>query len=139
MRLKLGLSQEKFAQNLGIKRGRLTPYEDKSSGDPDFYRIIVAKYNIDLHKFLMDEMNDDNYSSFFTTRPEATIDIAEEESGTYFNKSKIIDLIQQIKNESDPETRAALSDTAISLVAKLMEENNELRKEVLDIVLEKKK
>lgn len=136
MRLKMGLSQEKFAQTLGVKRGRLAPYEEKSSGDPDFYKIIVDKHNIDLHKFLIDEMNDDNFLSFFTTKEE--IQKVEEERGQYFDKSKIIDLIQQIKNENDTDTRNHLSDIAVSLVAKLMEENNQLRKEILDLVKQQK-
>lgn len=131
MRLKLGLSQEKFAQSLGIKRGRLAPYEDKSSGDPEFYRILVEKHDINLHKFLIVEMNDDNFSSFFTSEDQ---NVVREDAAEYLNKSQIIDIIQLLKSETDIDERNRLADKAISLIARLMDENSQLHKEILDLV-----
>lgn len=121
------LSQEKMADILVIKRGRLTAYEDKSNGSPEFYQVLASTFNLDLNKFLTLEMNDRNYDSFFL-QGHPTVN---EDEGEYLSKSTIVDLIQKIKYEQNPDAKNLLADQAISLVAKLFDENNKLYQQLL--------
>lgn len=123
---KLDLSQQKFADRLGEKRGRIAAYLEKANAPDEFKSKLSEEFDIDLGKFLMIVMNDDNYLSFMTTNT----DLVSEPSATYAKKADAIELIMKVKEESDPEERDRLIDKCVKVIAKMMEENGFLKDEI---------
>jgi len=131
MRLKMGLSQNGMAEDLGEKRGKLAAYEIKAQAKPDFHKKIVVKYDIDLGRFLTVDMDNDNYSTFFSTNDQSNQ--VSEPRGDYFKKSDIFDLLAKIKNCNDREERSMLIDSVISIYGKTLEENGGLKSEITQL------
>lgn len=131
LRKKLRFSQQRLADDLGEKRGKIAAYEDNTDARPEFYKKIADHYQIDLHRFLTIKMTEETYSSFFKTSTEGSF--FSEPRGEYASKSEIINRIQELKKENDQDIRSNLSDEITSMVVRLIEENGMLRKEILEL------
>ncbi len=132
LRKKLGLSQQKLAEELGEKRGKIAAYEEAADARPDFYKKLIEKYRIDLHLFLTEEMTEDSYLSFFLSEDSGMK--VSEPSGEYLSKSEMISYVQRLKNEPDPEIRLQLADRITTMIVNLIEENGNLHKEMLEMI-----
>lgn len=132
LRKRLRLSQQKLAEDLGEKRGKIAAYEESADARPEFYKKLVDRYRIDLHRFLTEEMTHDSYHSFFLSDISGMK--ASEPTGGYLSRSEIIGYIQELKNESDPEARSQLADKITTMTVHLIEENGNLHKEILEMI-----
>ena len=131
LRKKLRLSQQKFADDLGEKRGKIAAYEESADVRPEFYKKLIDLYQINLHRFLIDKMTEETFDSFFIKNESG---VFREPVGEYFNKSEVINKIQELKKEDNTEKRGILSDEVISMVVRLIEENGNLHRELLESI-----
>ena len=131
LRKKLRLSQQKFADDLGEKRGKIAAYEESADARPEFYKKLIDLYQINLHRFLIDRMTEETYDSFFIRNEPG---IFQEPAGEYSNKSEVINKILDLKREDSFEQRAKLSDEVISMVVRLIEENGNLHRKLLESI-----
>ena len=131
LRKKLRLSQQKFADDLGEKRGKIAAYEESADARPEFYKKLIDLYQINLHRFLIDKMTEETFDSFFIKNESG---VFREPVGEYFNKSEVINKIQELKKEDNTEKRGILSDEVISMVVRLIEENGNLHRELLESI-----
>jgi|GEM_PF-5361894 len=134
LRNRLKLSQQKMADALGEKRGKLAAYEENAHARPEFYEKLVVNYSINMQKFLFIEMNDDNYSSFFTTNQddESTSLVMEPEAS--YQKKDMAWLLNQVRNENDKATRAQLVDSLNIMIGKLEDEKNEVQTDLMNLL-----
>lgn len=136
---KLDLSQQKFADIMGVKRGKVSGYFYETTPKPEFQQRFASKFNLDLGKFLTQKMTEENFDSFFTTKTEITT-IVNEPQGDYSTRSDIIEILMKLKSELDEKERSRLIDQAVRLVGKLMEkesllmgEINQLQRDLLEL------
>ncbi|MEQ9402905.1 MAG: helix-turn-helix transcriptional regulator [Cyclobacteriaceae bacterium] len=127
---KTGLSQQKLADLLDVKRGKVAGYFYETQAKPDFHQKLINHFHIDLGKFLTLEMDDMNYESFFSPEIESTL--VSEPSGNYQKKIDAISLLLKIKHEPDPEIRSRLLDEVIGAYGQLISENMELKDKLME-------
>ena len=127
----MGLSQQKLADLMDVKRGKVAGYFYKTQSKADFHQKLIDHFHIELGKFLTLEMNEINYESFFSTdfNTSATIN---EPPGFYETKSDVIGLLLQAKNSPDKTERDQLIDRAIGASGKLISENSELKDKLME-------
>jgi len=122
---KEGLSQQKLADIMGVKRGRVAGYFYHTTPKKEFQNRFASRFNLDLARFLSIEMDEDNYLSFFTEKEE-TSQVAEDRE-VYKTKSVLIDLLIQAKKSDDQQEMHRLIDEAIRLYGKVLDENDRLK------------
>lgn len=123
---KMGLSQQRLADLMEIKRGKVAGYFYETQAKPDFHEKLSDYFNLNLGRFLTIEMNEVNYESFFAVEDDIPATVAES-SGEYQKKSELIDLLIRAKNSDDPAEISRLVDEAIQLYGKVLDENSLLR------------
>ena len=136
---KEGLSQQRLADIMGVKRGKVAGYFYQTSPKKEFQDRFASKFGLDLPRFLTTEMDEDNYLSFFTAKEEST-QVAEDRE-VYKTKSMLIDLLIQAKKSDDQQEMHRLIDEAIRLYGKVLDENDRLKNiisELKDRLLEDK-
>lgn len=122
------LSQQKLADRLKVKRGRIAAYVEGSQPKDDFKKKIADFFDVELSRFLTVEMTDDNYRSFLTAKNEVVnVNIA---SSNYQNKTDILELLMSLKGENDPAERSRLVDECVTAIGKMMERENKLKDEI---------
>ena len=122
---KEGLSQQKLADLMGVKRGKVSGYFYKTTPKIEFQNRFAEQFNIDLGKFLTVEMMADNYHDFFT-KVHATNMVADS-PGSYSRKSELIDLLLEVKKTEDRAEVNRLVDEVIRLYGKVLDENSRLK------------
>ncbi|MEO9870261.1 hypothetical protein [Ekhidna sp.] len=124
----MGLSQQRLADLMDIKRGKVAGYFYETQAKPEFYEKLGEKFQLNIGKFLTVEMSDDNYDSFFTgASVDNHTDGVAESPGEYQKKSKVLDLLIQVKNSEDLSERDQLLDEIIKLYGKVLDENSKLK------------
>ena len=127
----MGISQDELAMQLGVTRGKIASYEGVSSGKPEFHTLLVDKFDIDLGKFLQNEMNIDNYQSFFISAIQNSV--MNESHGEYFRQVDIFDLLTRIKHSTDQEEKSNLIDQATRIYGEILQENGGLKTEIVQL------
>lgn len=125
-RTKKGLSQEKFAHELGINRGKLATYEEAVEPRQEFLISLVDNFHINLHYFLTRKMTEGTFDTFFLEDPVQDFTIEKKLSDT-----DIIDKIQTMANEENQELRRNISNELTLDVSRMLEERQELQEELL--------
>lgn len=123
------LSQQKMADILGIKRGRIAGLFYETQPKEDIQLLLVEKFDIDRGKFLTIEMNHDNYSSFFTTSQSGIV----EEPRVGYRKSDVFSLLSELKEADSKEELSRIVDQIVSIYGKVLEENGLLREEITQL------
>lgn len=123
LRQKKGLSQREFGELLGVNRGNIATYEKKSNAPDQVKQALAEQFDIDLSKILTDEMNDDNYLSFFVTYKEPESDVASEPLEKYGDHS----LLELIDSLSESELKKSIK----AKVIKLMENDAEQKEKII--------
>lgn len=123
----MGLSQQKLADMMGIKRGKVAGYFYETQARPEFYEKLGELFQLNIGRFLTVEMKDHNYDSFFEKENENLVDLVAESRGDYQTKSGLIDLLVKVKNTKDREEVNKLLDEAIQLYGKVLDENSRLK------------
>ncbi len=124
---KMGLSQQKLADMMGIKRGKVAGYFYETQARPDFYKKLGELFQLNVGRFLTIEMTDANYDSFFNKEGQSSPNMVAESAGEYHTKSSLIDLLIQVKKASDKNEIDRLLDEAIQLYGKVLDENSRLK------------
>ena len=122
----MGLSQQKLADMMGIKRGKVAGYFYETQPRPDFYEEMGEKFSLNIGRFLTVEMSEENYESFFIFGSEPFSQVAES-TEQYGRKSELIDLLMRVKDSEDRQETNRLLDEAIKLYGKVLDENNHLK------------
>ena len=122
---KEGLSQQRLADLMGVKRGKVSGYFYKTTPKIEFQNRFAEKFHIDLGKFLTVEMIAENYHSFFHKTPPVMM-VAERE-GAYNSKSELIDLLLEVKKTEDRAEINRIVDEVIRLYGKVLDENSRLK------------
>jgi len=115
------LTQDAFAVFLGIKKGKLIAWENKSEPKFDELVRICDQLKVNLSDFISQEINDNNVSEFFTDN-NMSIDKFDEPLLVYgpgkttFENENIEELdlfsiINRLVYVSDPSARRELADT----------------------------
>ena len=123
----MGLSQQKLADMMGIKRGKVAGYFYETQARPDFYEKLGELFQLNVGRFLTIEMTDENYASFFDSDGQESTNMVAESSGDYQTKSTLIDLLMQVKETENKEEKNRLLDEAIRLYGKVLDENSRLK------------
>lgn len=123
----MGLSQQKLADMIGIKRGKVAGYFYETQAKPDFYEKLGELFQLNIGRFLTIEMTEENYDSFFETEYEQSLNLVADAKGDYHTKASLIDLLMQIKNTEDKEEKDQLIDLAIKIYGRVLEENSRLK------------
>ncbi len=127
---KMGLSQQKLADQLDVPRGRVAGYFYQTQAKPDFQQKLSDQFHLDLGRFLTVEMDELNYPSFFLTN---TFALAKEPR-TFYGKSGIIDVLVAAKHSDDKLERDKLIDEAIIQSGRLIEENSQLKDQLVEAI-----
>lgn len=122
-----GLSQEKFAKKLGINRGKLATYEESVEPRQEFLLALVDNFQVNLHNMLTRRMTAATFDSFFIGKDELEFSLA---SSTF--RSQVIEQLMYLKTPDNSDK----VDKLIIAVSRMMEENHDLREELL-ILLKK--
>lgn len=122
----MGLSQQKLADMMGIKRGKVAGYFYETQAKPEFYEKLGEKFSLNMGRFLTVEMNETNYDSFFGPGNEEYSYVAESRE-KYGSKSDLIDILMRVKNSDDKDEINSLLDEAIQLYGKVLDENSQLK------------
>ncbi len=128
---KEGLSQQRLADIMGVKRGKVAGYFYQTTPKVEFQNRFANKFKLDLGKFLTVEMNEDNYHSFFVNAE--PVDQVAEGREVYKTKSELIDLLILAKKSDDQLEISRLIDEAIRLYGKVLDENDRLKDAVSDL------
>ncbi len=124
----MGLSQQRLADLLDFKRGKVAGYFYETQAKPDFHQKLSEQFNLNLGKFLTLEMNDLNFETFFNPTGPAIVNEPDEPYG----KSGAIELLQKAKNVENSEERNNLINEAIVLFERLADKNSELKDELIE-------
>ena len=124
-RTKKGLSQQKFAEELGVTRGMLATYEESVEPRQEFLMTIVEKYNVNLHYFFTRKMTDGTYETFFLKSADEEVSIEQKLSAT-----AIIALLHDLIDEQDKEKRNQIAHQVILYITRMTDENNEMKDEL---------
>ena len=130
----MGLSQQKLADLLNVKRGKVAGYFYETQAKPNFYQSLKTQFHLDLGKFLSIEMNDENYESFFAVDEQVTT--VQDPKGKY-SKSEAIDLLLKAKHTENKSERDRLIDEAIVAYGKLINENSQLKDDLMESLKKK--
>lgn len=133
---KVGLSQQRLADLLGLKRGKVAGYFYKTQAKSDFHQRLVDHFHIDLGKFLTMEMNDVNYEYFF--RQELKPSEVKDPEAKYEKKIDAIDLLLKAKTEPNEVERNRMIDEVIGAYGKIISENVELKDKLMQSLNKKK-
>lgn len=120
------LSQEKFAHELGINRGKLATYEEAVEPRQEFLISLVDNFHINLHYFLTRKMTEGTFDTFFLNEPSQDFSIDKKQLGT-----SIISKLQAMANEENPIERRQLSDELTLQVSRMIEEKQEVQEQLL--------
>lgn len=125
-RTQKGLSQEKFATELGINRGKLATYEEAVEPRQEFLISLVDNFHINLHYFLTRKMTEGTFDTFFLDDPSEDFTIEKKQLGT-----AIISKMQIMADEENPTERKRLSDELTLDVSRMIEEKQEVQEQLL--------
>ncbi len=128
----MGLSQQKFADILGEKRGKVAGYFYETQSKPDFHQKLAQHFHLDVGKFLTLEMNENNYESFFTTNDDQLTTVQEPKED-YGKRTNAVDLLLKSKQTEDKIQRDRMIDDALSAFMKVLDQNDALREEILKL------
>ena len=123
------LSLQKFGERFGLTRGQVHSYEEKTYPPIDVILQIAQHYNLNLTKFLKEPMNELNFDAFVLQKEEALAQEQADKTGSSYALSLIQRLKLPILQESE---RQALADELTHQWVAMMDENMELRKELLE-------
>ncbi|MEP5072321.1 MAG: hypothetical protein ABJQ96_16700 [Crocinitomicaceae bacterium] len=124
----MGLSQQRLADLLDFKRGKVAGYFYETQAKPDFHQKLSEQFNLNLGKFLTLEMNDLNFETFFNPSGPAIASEPDE----HYGKSGAIELLQNAKNAENEEERNKLINEAIVLFERLADKNSELKDQLIE-------
>lgn len=131
----MGLSQQRLADLMDIKRGKVAGYFYKTQAKPPFHQKLSEHFNLNLGKFLTLEMNDINFETFFNSTGGLLVNEPEE----HYGKSGAIELLQKAKDTDSKELRDKLIDDAIVLYEQMKDKNSELKDELIEALKNVKK
>ena len=123
----MGLSQQKLADMMGIKRGKVAGYFYETQARPEFHEKLGELFQLNVGRFLTIEITDDNYDSFFDNQSQESLNVVAESSEDYQIKSTLIDVLMRVKNAESQEEKNRLIDEAIQLYGKVLDENSRLK------------
>ncbi|MDW3191814.1 MAG: helix-turn-helix transcriptional regulator [Cytophagales bacterium] len=124
-RTKKGLSQQKFAEELGVTRGMLATYEESVEPRQEFLMTIVEKYHVNLHYFFTRKMTDGTFETFFLKSADENISIEQKQSST-----AIIGLLYDLIDEQDKDKRNQIARQVTMYITRMTDENNEMKDEL---------
>ena len=127
----MGMSQQKLADLMGIKRGKVAGYFYNTQAKSDFHGQLMNHFHIDLGRFLTIEMDEENYESFFSTSSDELTTIHEPEE-EYKKTVNAIDLLLKAKQTNDKDERNQLIDQAISVYGQLISESSQLKDQLME-------
>ncbi len=133
-RSRKGLSQEKFAAELGINRGKLATYEESVEPRQEFLLSLVDNFNVNLHYFFTRKMTDSSFETFFLDDPAQDLSIEKKRRGT-----AIITKLQALTDQDKVEDRRQLTNEIIVEVTAMIEENQEMKDELFHFMRRMKK
>lgn len=125
-RLQKGLSQKKFAIELGINRGKLATYEEAVEPRQGFLLSLVENYHINLHYFLTRKMTEGTFDTFFLDDPTQDFVIDYKPIGT-----TIISKMQTMADEQDSDERKKMLNELTLDVSRMIEEKQNIQEELL--------
>lgn len=131
----MGLSQQRLADLMDIKRGKVAGYFYETQAKPAFHQKLSEQFNLNLGKFLTLEMNDLNFETFFYSNEPTAVSEPEERYG----KSGPIEILQKAKNADTLDQRAKLIDEAIILYERMMDKNSQLKDELMEALRKDKR
>lgn len=117
MRNHLGLSQQKFADQLGIKKGRLSAYEDNSNPSDDFKIRITSNYHLKFEKFITEKMSKTNFWVFFTSKAEIeqNEDSLSPKEESVILANRLFQILSELKELNTDQKLELLIDEALKL------------------------
>lgn len=124
-RLQKGLSQEKFAAELGTNRGKLSTYEESVEPRQEFLMSLVDNFNVNLHYFFTRKMTDSTFASFFLDHADQDLPLGKKQIGTLI-MSKLLTL-PDIENIED---RRKLTHEIMIDITSMIEENSSMKDEL---------
>ncbi len=130
---KMGLSQQRLADLMDIKRGKVAGYFYETQAKPAFHQKLSEQFDLNLGKFLTLEMNDLNFETFFNTSESTSLS----EPKVPYGNSGPIEILQKAKHATKDEERSDLIDEAIILYEKLMAKNSQLKDELIEALRQK--
>lgn len=122
----MGLSQQRLADLLDFKRGKVAGYFYETQAKPDFHQKLSEHFNLNLGQFLTLEMNDLNFETFFNSSQSVN------EPAETYGKTGAIELLQKAKGAETEEARNRLIDEAILIFERLTDKNSELKDELIE-------
>ena len=125
LRKKKGLSQREFGEKLGVNRGNIATYEKESNAPDSVKQALAEEFGVNLSKLLTDEMNEDNYSSFFIPSQESNAYQASEPAMEYGTQS----LLSLVERLPESELKALIRTKAI----KLIENDSEQKEKIITL------
>ena len=128
-RLQKGLSQQKFAAELGTNRGKLSTYEESVEPRQEFLMSLVENFKVNLHYFLTRKMTESNFETFFLDHPDQDLPPDKKLMG-----SEIITKLLALSDEEDREKRRKLTHEITLDITGFIEENNSMKDELFAFV-----
>jgi transcriptional regulator with XRE-family HTH domain len=123
---KMGLGQQALADAFDMKRGKVAGYFYETQPKPEFFEKLREKFDLDIGKFLSEEMGDANYSAFFVS--------GEDQENSQFDSSigqkkkpNTLDILMELKRSSEKEDRDELIDHLILIHGRTLDEINHLK------------
>ena len=130
----MGLSQQRLADLMDIKRGKVAGYFYETQAKPVFHQRLSKQFDLNLGKFLTLEMNHLNYESFFNSAVFESIREPEEPYGIV----GAIEILQKAKNAETTEQCNKLIDEAIIIYERLLDKNSKLKDELMEALRKEK-
>ncbi|MEP1095369.1 MAG: hypothetical protein ABJG78_09685 [Cyclobacteriaceae bacterium] len=130
------MSQQKLADLMDVKRGKVAGYFYETQAKADFHKRLISHFHLDLGRFLTLEMDDENYESFFSTISDEITTIHEPEE-EYKKTVNAIDLLLRAKQSEDKLERDQLIDQAISVYGQLISESSQLKDQLMKALQQK--
>ncbi len=131
----MGLSQQRLADHLGLKRGKVSGYFYKTQAKPGFHKILRDEFNLDIGRFLTIEMDETNYATFFVEKNDNLTTVSDP-PGVY-RRSDAIDFLLKAKSAENEVERNHLIDEAIIAFGELIDENSRLKDELVESLKKK--
>ncbi|WP_462252323.1 hypothetical protein [Ekhidna sp.] len=129
----MGLSQQRLADLMDIKRGKVAGYFYETQAKPAFHQKLSEQFDLNLGKFLTLEMSDLNFETFFNSSGSTSLS----EPKVPYGNSGPIEILQKAKQATRDEERSDLIDEAIILYEKLMAKNSQLKDELIEALRQK--
>lgn len=124
-RLQKGLSQEKFAAQLGTNRGKLSTYEESVEPRQEFLMSLVENFNVNLHYFFTRKMTENNFESFFLDFPDQDLPPERKRIG-----ASIITKLLALPEIENLEERRRLTHEITVEITSMIEENSSMKDEL---------